>query len=63
MKPSVTAGTEIRDDDGNLIATWARDMFPGSAVTVDSLRFEGKTPKVGEPMHPAIRKFLGSRYT
>ena len=39
MKPFIRAGTELRDEDGELLATLKRDVFTGDMVAKDQFDF------------------------
>lgn len=56
----IDSGTEIRDHDGNLIATAKRyiDRLEGW-VGPEDFEWAGAKPVTGERIHPAILRALG----
>lgn len=55
----VKAGTEIKDADGNLIATIVHDLNAGDHLMPEYIRMaDGTTPVAGEPMPKAIWDYL-----
>lgn len=55
----VKAGTEVRDDDGRVVATVTRDVFRGEPPLPDQFSFaDGRQLSVGEPMPPVIARFV-----
>jgi hypothetical protein len=56
------AGTEIKDRDGNLVATLTRDVHIGEIVAANMFILpNGEHPKSGEIMPPAVWEFVNSR--
>ena len=60
-EPFMKAGTEIRDDEGNLIATVAADVVSGQIISVDNFIWPGEKPSSSDEIHPAIRRAV-NRY-
>lgn len=56
--PFARKGEEVRNADGSLYATFARDVEGEDPITVQSLIFAGDAPNVGDPIPDALRDFL-----
>jgi len=55
MTVLVKAGTEIKDADGNLVATIVQDLVAGDHLMPEYIRLaDGRTPVKGEPMPKAV---------
>ena len=59
MVTILKAGTEIRDDDGNLVATVRADTEYGQPISVDDFIWPVEKPEPGFPIHPAILRAAG----
>jgi len=55
----IKAGTEIRDEKGDLVATITRDCETGEIVSPDMFRMaDGSTPLRGQLMPKAVYDFI-----
>lgn len=53
------AGTEIRDDNGDLVATLPCDIVQGQSVSESQFKLaDGTDPIRGELMPPAVVRFV-----
>ena len=58
-QPEYPKGTEIRDEQGNLVATLARSIKRYDIIDrLDLLMADGYPPEIGEEIHPAIKDFF-----
>lgn len=54
-----SAGTQIRDDEGNLVATLTRDVFAHEIVSPEQFRLpDGSTPSKDAIMPRAVARFI-----
>jgi AAA+ superfamily predicted ATPase len=55
----IKAGTEVRDADGKLFATFARDVWEGQYLEPGHFMFaDGSVPQRGTPIPTPIVNFL-----
>jgi hypothetical protein len=56
---TIPKGTEVRDDAGNLVCRFAKDLHVGEFIGVGLFTdWQGEEPIPGEQMHPAIVDFF-----
>jgi hypothetical protein len=60
MTGTYPQGTQIHDEDGNLVATLAVDIVRGEKILPGYIIMEatGETTVEGEPIHPAIVRYF-----
>jgi len=55
----IPAGTEVRDDDGKVVAVLTCDLYPGDPVWCDTfVNYAGVPFDRNEKIPPAVQRFL-----